>query len=77
MTMPSESSRSLRWAGEFLEELIGVDLPEHIKHQIPYLMRHSPSGPDIAREAKLQSLIAAHPEKGQRHEPWLRPKEPK
>lgn len=77
MTMPSERTRALRWAGEFLEELSGIDLPGQIKHQIPHLMRHSPSGPDIARGEKLQSLIAAHPEKAQRHEPWQRPKEPK
>lgn len=77
MTMPSERTRALRWAGEFLEKLNCMNLPEDIKRDIPYILRHSPGGPDIAREAKLQSLIAAHPEKGPRHEPWLRPEEPK
>ena len=77
MTMPFERTRALRWAGEFLNELSGVDLPEHIKRQIPYILRYYPSASCIENEAKFQSLTAAHSEKNQWHEPWLRPEEPK
>ena len=77
MTMPFERTRALRWAGEFLNELSGVDLPEHIKRQIPYILRHYPSASCIENEAKFQSFTAAHPEKSPWHEPWLRPEEPK
>ena len=80
MTMPFERTRALRWAGEFLEKLNrmdDVDLPDDIKREITYILRHYPSASSIANEAKFQSLVAAHPEKGQRHEPWLRPEEPK
>lgn len=77
MTMPSERTRALRWAGEFLDELVGVDMPEHIKRQTPYILRHYACASSIANEAKFQSLFADHPKRGQWHEPWLRPEEPK
>ena len=74
--MPFERTRALRWAGEFLEKLTdvhGVDLPEAIKREITYILRHYPSASSITNEAKFQSLVAAHSEKGQWHQPWLCP----
>ena len=80
MTLPYERARALRWAGEFLEKLNRIDglsLPEDIKREISYILRHYPSALSIANESKFQSFAAAHTEKGQRHEPWLSPEEPK
>lgn len=79
MTIPFERARALRWAGEFLEKLHGldgVDLPEDIKREISYILRHYPSALSISNEAKFQFLIAAQLEKGQRYEPWLGPEKP-
>lgn len=46
MTTPSERARALRWAGEFLRELQGsgeaAKLPDHLKRQIPVVLRHYP-----------------------------------
>lgn len=78
--MPFERTRALRWAGEFLEKLDRMDgpsLPEDIKREISYILRHYPSALSIANEAKFQSFAAAYLQKGRRHEPWLRPEEPK
>ena len=77
MTMPFERTRALRWAGEFLEKLNGLAVPEDIKRELSYILRHYPSVSSIAHEAKFQSLVASHPEKVQRHEPWLAPEEHK
>lgn len=79
MTMPSERTRALRWAGEFLEKLNRMDdvyLPEDIKREITYILRYYPSASSISNEAKFQSLSAAHPEKDRRHQPWLTPEKP-
>lgn len=75
MTMPCERTRALRIAGEFIEKLRGVDLPEDIKREIPYILRHYPSEFEIASEAKLQYLIAIHSENKLRNQPWLSPEE--
>lgn len=78
--MPFERTRALRWAGEFLEKLNHMDglaMPEDMKRELSYILRHYPSASSIAHEAKFQSLVAAHPEKVQRHEPWLAPEEHK
>ena len=75
MTMPYERTRALRWAGEFLEKLKSVDLPEDIKREIQYILRHYPSGLEIANEAKLQALIGAHSADKLRDQPWLSPEE--
>jgi hypothetical protein len=59
MTTPDERTRALRWAGEFLFELQGsgaaAALPDHLKRQIPVILRHYPRAFEIASEAKLQS----------------------
>lgn len=73
MTMPCERTRALRWAGEFLEKLRGVDLPADIKREIPYILRHYPSAFEIASEAKLQALIAARSADKLRDQPWITP----
>lgn len=76
MIMPCERTRALRWAGKFLEKLNGVELPKNIKREISHILRRYPSVLSLSNEVKFQSLIAAQPEKGQRHEPWLGPEEP-
>lgn len=78
MTMPFERARALRWAGEFLEKLSimdGLAFPEDIKREISAILRHYPSASSIANEAKFQSLVAAHPAKGSRHQLWLAPEQ--
>lgn len=68
MTTPSERARALRWAGEFLRELHGsgeaAKLPDHLKRQIPVVLRHYPREFEIANQEKMG-----------RHEkfPWLLP----
>ncbi len=70
MTTPDERTRALRWAGEFMRELqissAAAGLPDHLKRQIPVILRHYPRAFEIASEVKLQS-----------HQdfPWLGPEE--
>lgn len=53
MTMPSERTRALRWAGEFLQEAIEVpELPLELKRQIKTILRHYPGASEIAHQAK-------------------------
>jgi hypothetical protein len=69
MTTPEERTRALRWAGEFIRELQGpgaVALPDHIRKQIPAILRHYPSGVGIANQAKVES---------KEDFPWLLPEE--
>ncbi|MBH2018489.1 MAG: hypothetical protein I8H91_02770 [Burkholderiales bacterium] len=53
MTMPNERTRALRWAGEFLREAKRHEgLPEELRKQIPFILRHYPSALDIEHQAR-------------------------
>lgn len=68
MTMPSERTRALRWAGEFLAEARRhPGLPVELARQIPGILRHYPSTDDIRHEAKYGSMPG--------FETWLAPEE--
>lgn len=55
MTMPTERTRALMAAAEFLEELrLSEDTPAAIRAQAISVLRHFPNGRSIALEAKLQ-----------------------
>ena len=52
MTMPNERARALIWAGEFLREVQMSDtLPETLKTQAHWILRHYPDAGEIARAA--------------------------
>lgn len=54
MTMPHERTRSLRWAGEFLEEVLRSDTcSEELKRQANVILRHYPDSAEIAHQAKF------------------------
>lgn len=56
MTMPSERTRALRWAGEFLRELQASDkFDPDLKRQIQVILRHYPSTAEIHGEAAYPS----------------------
>lgn len=60
MTMPSERTRALRWAEEFLREVrTRSDVPEDLKHQALVILRHYPESHDIKRVAE-HGLVALH-----------------
>lgn len=55
MTMPSERTRALIWAAEFLQELrSGADTPDAIRAQAISVLRHFPNASSIDLEAKRQ-----------------------
>ena len=72
MTMPHERTRALRWAGEFLQKLSDVQLPDDLKRELRYVLRHYPSAADIAREARNQAAYGDNPRTPQ----WLAPEDP-
>lgn len=51
MTMPNERTRSLIFAGEFLESLVRTDLtpgvPDDIRGQARHILRHYPAKDEI------------------------------
>ncbi len=48
MTMPSERTRALRWAGEFLREVLASkEVPAELRQQARAILRHYPSSDDI------------------------------
>ncbi|QDL36460.1 BPSL0761 family protein [Rhodoferax sediminis] len=52
MTMPSERTRALRWAGEFLREVrSSSEVPAPLREQARVILRHYPSSADIKSEA--------------------------
>ena len=64
---PVKTTRALRLAAEFLQQLRFGDakrLPADLARQVPYLLRHYPSADDIAHQARFG---------GNRRglEPWL------
>lgn len=55
MTMPSERTRALIWAAEFLQELrSGTDTPAAICEQAIRVLRHFPEARSIEQEAERQ-----------------------
>ena len=53
---PVKTTRALRLAAEFLQQLRFGDakrLPADLARQVPYLLRHFPSTADIAHEARF------------------------
>ena len=55
MTMPSERTRALISAAEFLQELrFGTDTPDTIRAQAISVLRHFPAARSIEQEAKRQ-----------------------
>ena len=55
MTMPSERTRALLAAAEFLQELrCGTDTPAAIRAQTVSVLRHFPNASSVELEAKRQ-----------------------
>ena len=70
MTMPHERTRALRWAGEFLREVMeSPECPPALKHQAYMILRHYPEPHSIAHEARY----SGHARQGV---PWLGPEDP-
>lgn len=66
-----KTTRSLRLAGEFLQQLRVGDasrLPADLARQVPYLLRHYPSSSEIEHRARLGNLPSALG-------PWLLPED--
>jgi hypothetical protein len=60
MTMPAERTRALRWAGEFMRELLQSDkIDPAMKREVQVILRHSPSGPEIQAQAQYDRNAAA------------------
>lgn len=73
MTMPSERTRALVWAAEFLQELRrGSDTPAAIREQAIRVLRHFPEARSIEQEAERQ--MRRHQEATK--DAWLLPVEP-
>ena len=54
MTMPHERTRALRFAGEFLRELLNTDIDPELKRQARLILRHYPSPEEIGTQAQLE-----------------------
>jgi hypothetical protein len=68
MTMPTERTRALRWAGEFLQDMASSPaVSEATRNEATRILRHYPSSQDIQRAA--QYLFVKPVIRG----PWLRP----
>ena len=60
MTMPSERTRALIWAGEFLCEIQRSDTaPAALKEQAQHIMRHFPEAGEIMLAAQRSIAIDA------------------
>ncbi len=60
MTMPSERTRALRWAGELLRELqASEDLSAERRREIQGILRHYPSSPEILDWAQTEAPAGA------------------
>ncbi len=52
MTMPSERTRALRWAGEFLRDaLASKEVPAALREQARGILRHYPDKDEIRSHA--------------------------
>ncbi|MNU69463.1 hypothetical protein D3C71_588480 [compost metagenome] len=57
MTMPVERTRAVNQTHEFLVELSqDVSLPEKVRRDAKFLLRHYPSKDDMARAARIEEL---------------------
>lgn len=56
MTMPSERTRALRWAGEFLREVMGSPerFSEELRREAKVILRHYPMPSEIKDWAKSE-----------------------
>lgn len=55
MTMPSERSRAVMQTREFLVELSQDNtLPEKIRHDVRFLLRHYPTRDDVILAGKIE-----------------------
>lgn len=71
MTMPSERTRALRWAGEFLTKVqSGEESSAEIKREVKFILRHYPRDFEIKNQAKLDAGRARHV-----GEQWLGPED--
>jgi hypothetical protein len=53
MTMPHERTRALRWAGEFLREVLNFgELTEARRREVIAILRHYPTSREIDRRAR-------------------------
>ena len=69
MTMPNERTRALRWAGEFLKEVMhSAECPEAIRHQAHVILRHYPEAWEIAHQARCWEPRSSGT-------PWLGPED--
>lgn len=70
MTMPDERTRALRWAGEFLQEVLeSPECPQALKQQARMILRHYPQAYSIENEARLRPHLGVGI-------PWLSPEDP-
>ena len=70
MTMPHERTRALRWAGEFLREVMqSPECSAELKHQAYMIFRHYPEPHSIAHEARYSGYA-------RQGVPWLGPEDP-
>jgi hypothetical protein len=69
MTMPHERTRALRWAGEFLQEVLSLgELSEARRREVIAILRHYPKSTEIAHRARVGDNTTTGP-------PWLAPEE--
>lgn len=72
MTMPSERTRALIWAAEFLREVRHrSDMPDDIRRQAHTILRHYPEVSSIESQARIQEHYSLKSEL--RSTPWLLP----
>lgn len=63
MTMPTERTRALKWAREFLEEIPRMDnLPDKLSWRANVILRHFPEDSEIEHLHMLAPLLIAHPD---------------
>ena len=75
MTMPHERTRALRWAGEFLQEVMeSPECPPALKQQAKAIFRHYPQAHSIAHEARY-SNEAHYSGTARAGTPWLGPED--
>lgn len=56
MTTPSERTRALRWAGEFLLKIQrGDEFSAEIKREVLYILRHYPRDFEIKDQARFDA----------------------
>ena len=56
MTMPSERTRALRWAGEFLTKVqSGEEFSAEIKREVKFILRHYPKDFEIKVQAEFDA----------------------